>query len=103
MSTFDREMTGEAGGVPGMVVSVQTFGNRAGNFNPHCHCLVTDGVHLPGGTFLRSSFLPPVEIEELTRRDVLRAFLERELITESVAENMLSCPRGLVSGMKPGK
>jgi hypothetical protein len=49
-------------------------------------------VHLPDGTFVRSSFLPPVDIAELFRREVLRTFLERELITESVAENMLSWP-----------
>jgi len=38
------------------------------------------------------SFLPPVDIAELFRREVLRAFVERELITESVARNMLSWP-----------
>jgi len=89
---FYREMTGEYGDVPGMVVSVQTFGNRAGNFHPHIHCLATDGVFLSDGTFVRSSFLPPVDIAELFRREVLRAFVERGLITESVAENMLSWP-----------
>jgi len=89
---FYREMTGEPDGTPGIVVSIQTFGNRAGNYNPHLHCLVTDGVHLLDGTFVRSSFLPPVDIAELFRREVLRAFLERGLITESVACNMLSWP-----------
>jgi hypothetical protein len=92
IKTFYREMTGEPDGTPGMVVSVQTFGNRAGNYHPHIHCLATDGVHLSDDTFVRSSFLPPVDIAELFRREVLRAFLERELITESVAENMLSWP-----------
>jgi len=90
--TFYRHMTGEPDGVPGMVISVQTFGNRAGNYNPHCHCLITDGVYLPDGPFVRSSFIPPVDIAELFRREVLRVFVERELITESVARNMLSWP-----------
>jgi hypothetical protein len=92
IKTFYREMTGEPDGVPGLVVSIQTFGNRAGNYHPHIHCLATDGVFLTDGTFVRSSFLPPVDIAELFRREVLRTFLERELITESVAENMLSWP-----------
>jgi hypothetical protein len=92
IKTFYREMTGEPEGTPGMVVSVQTFGNRAANYNPHCHCLVTDGIYLTDGTFVRSSFIPPVDIAELLRREVLRVFLERELITESVAQNMLSWP-----------
>ena len=89
---FYREMTGEAEGTPGMVITIQTFGNRAGNFNPHCHCLITDGAYLPDGSFVRSSFLPPVDMAELFRREVLCAFLERGLITESVAQNMLPWP-----------
>jgi hypothetical protein len=89
---FYREMTGEPTGVPGIVVSIQTFGNRAANANPHCHCIVSDGVFLPDGTFVRASFLPPVDIEELFRRVVLREFVQRELITESVAVNMLTWP-----------
>jgi len=92
IKTFYREMTGESEGDPGMVVSVQTFGNRAANYHPHIHCLVSDGVYLSGGPFVRSSFLPPVDIAELFRREVLGGFVERELITESVARNMLSWP-----------
>jgi hypothetical protein len=33
---YYREMTGESNGAPGIVVSIQTFGNRAGNPNPLC-------------------------------------------------------------------
>ena len=40
IKTFYRAKTGEPDGTPGMVVSIQTFGNRAGNFHPHIHCLV---------------------------------------------------------------
>jgi hypothetical protein len=86
------EMTGEPRGVPGIVVSIQTFGNRAGNPNPHLHCLGTDGVFLPDGSFASASFLPPVDITELFRRTVLREFVKRELMSEEVAENMLSWP-----------
>jgi len=89
---FYREMTGETEGVPGMVVSVQTFGNRAANYNPHCHCLVTDGLYLSEGAFVRSSFIPPVDFAELFRRSVLSAFAREELLTESAVENMLSWP-----------
>ncbi len=85
-------MTGESEGVPGMVVSIQTFGNRAGNYNPHCHCLVSDGVFLTDGTFVRSSFLPPMDIAELLRRTVLGAFVEEGLLPESVVCNMLGWP-----------
>jgi hypothetical protein len=89
---FSREMTGEPRGVPAIVVSVQTFGNAAAPYHPHCHCLVANGVFMPDGSFVASSFLPPVDIAELFRRVVLRAFVEKELISESVAENMLAWP-----------
>jgi hypothetical protein len=92
IKVFYREMTGEPEGMPGIVVSIQTFGNRASNYNPHLHCISTNGILLPDGTFISTPFFPPVDIAELFRRLLLRAFLERELITESVAENMLSWP-----------
>jgi hypothetical protein len=85
-------MTGEPSGIPGIVVNIQTFGNRAANPNPHCHCIATNGVFLPDATFVSTPFLPPVDIAELFRRVTLRAFVERELISESVAENMLGWP-----------
>jgi hypothetical protein len=89
ITIFYREMTGEPRGVPGVVVSVQTFGNAAATYHPHCHCLVTNGVFLPDGTFVSTPLLPPVDIAELFRRLLLGAFVERELISETVAENML--------------
>jgi hypothetical protein len=92
IKTFYREMTGEPCGVPGIVVSIQTFGNRAANRNPHLHCLATDGVFLPDGTFVSPSFLPPVDITELFRQRVLREFVKRELLSEEAAQNMLSWP-----------
>jgi hypothetical protein len=89
---FYRELTGESTGVPGIVVCIQTFGNRAANPNVHLHCLATDGVFLPDGTFVSASLLPPVDITELFRRTVLREFVKRELLTEEAAETMLSWP-----------
>ena len=38
-SLCDQE---EREGVPGVVISIQTFGDLV-NFHPHLHCLVTDG------------------------------------------------------------
>jgi hypothetical protein len=89
---FYREMTGHPDAVPGIVLSIQTFGNRAANYHPHVHCLVTDGVFHPDGSFVSASFLPPVDISELFRRIVLNAFVERNLISQAQAENMLSWP-----------
>jgi hypothetical protein len=49
-------------------------------------------VFLPDGTVVSASFLPPVDIAELFRRTVLREFVKKELMSEEVAENMLSWP-----------
>jgi hypothetical protein len=92
LKVFYRKITGEARGVPGIVVCIQTFGNRAANAHVHLHCLVTDGVFLPDGSFVSASFLPPVDIEELFRRLLVREFVRRKLISEEAAENMLSWP-----------
>ena len=36
---------------PGMVAAPQTFGSQL-NFNPHLHCLISDGVFRKGGEFV---------------------------------------------------
>ena len=54
------------------------------------HGVVMDGVFLSDGKFVSSSFLPPVDVAELFRRSLLDTFVDEELITESVACNMLS-------------
>ena len=48
--------------VPGMVVSLQTYGDQTANWHPHCHSIVTDGVFLPDGFFQP---LPPPDPQQL--------------------------------------
>lgn len=45
---------------PGSVASIQTFGSYAANFNPHCHCLLTEGAFTPKRGFL------PLPVPQLT-------------------------------------
>jgi len=85
-------MLQEPRGTPGIVASIQTFGNQAANYHPHLHCLAADGLFASGGTFRFSSFISPVDISDLFRREVLEAFVEQELLPQEVAENMLSWP-----------
>ena len=89
---FYRHMLQEPRGTPGIVASIQTFGNQAANYHPHLHCLAADGLFASGGTFRFSSFISPVDISDLFRREVLEAFVEQELLPQEVAENMLSWP-----------
>jgi len=67
-------------------------GNQAANYNPHLHCLAADGLFLSDGSFSSTSSISPVDISELFRRVVIKAFVREELITQDVAENMLSWP-----------
>lgn len=48
--------------VPGMVASIQTFGDQGANWHPHLHAIVPDGVFLPDGTFWP---VPPPDPEPL--------------------------------------
>jgi hypothetical protein len=90
--SFYRHILQEPSGAPGIVASIQTFGNRSANYHPHIHCLAADGLFLSDGAFRSTSFLSLLDITELFRRTVLEAFVGQELITEEVAENMLAWP-----------
>jgi hypothetical protein len=89
---FYRHMLQEPRGRPGIVASIQTFGNQAANYHPHIHCLVADGLFLSDGSFRSASLIAPLDIAELFRREVLKAFVEQELIPQEVAETMLTWP-----------
>lgn len=57
--------------LPGMVISIQTFGYFA-NFHPHLHALVTNGVLTRDGRFLDLPRWTPRVVEELFWRVVLK-------------------------------
>jgi hypothetical protein len=35
-----------------MIASIQTYGDNILRFHPHLHCLVSDGLFQPDGSFL---------------------------------------------------
>jgi hypothetical protein len=83
-------------GVPGVVASIQTFGGQA-NWHPHVHALVTDGLVLPGGTFVPG----PVYDERLERlltetyrRLVLEALRREERISDTFLESLSTWRHG---------
>ena len=91
-----RAVLGRRDGVPGMVVAIQTFGNQA-QWNPHCHCLVSDGLFLPGGEFVPA---PPYDegmerlLTETFRQLVLDALVSEERLSEGFRERLLSFRHG---------
>jgi hypothetical protein len=75
--------------LPGMVVSIQTYGDLA-NWQPHLHALVSAGVFTREGAFTPLP-LPPVGLaEELFRRRVIRMLVRRGRLEEDAAAGLLS-------------
>jgi len=60
------------------------------NFHPHVHVLVTDGGFLPDGTFRPLAGFDSQHIERLFCAEVLRVLLAKELVTETIVDNLLS-------------
>ena len=65
-----QSVLGRRDALPGVVASIQTFGSF-GNWHPHVHALVTDGLIERGGGWVRLGLLDGRVIEERFRRLVL--------------------------------
>ncbi len=75
--------------VPGMVVSIQTYGDLA-NWQPHLHALVSAGVFGARGGFVPLPLPPAGVAEELFRRRVIRMLVRRGRLEEDTAAGLLS-------------
>jgi len=75
---------------PGCVVSLQTFGAYGGNWNPHAHALVSDGLFSPEGEFLPLPSLDTSAVMEVFRRLLLKRLHQAERLSESFMQNLLS-------------
>ena len=74
--------------LPGMVISIQTFGSFA-NWHPHLHALVTNGVMMRDGQFLELPQWTPQVVEELFRRLVLKRLVAAERLSEEFQQTLL--------------
>jgi hypothetical protein len=75
--------------VPGIVVAVQTFGDRI-NFHPHLHLLVTEGGMNRAGVFHRLPHLDDARLVEIFAREVLKLLVDKGLLSPEWAERILS-------------
>lgn len=75
---------------PGCVVSLQTFGGYAGNWNPHAHAIVSEGVFTPQGEFLRLPALDTAAVMQVFRRLLLQGLHRAERLSQSFMHNLLS-------------
>ena len=73
-----------------MISSIQTYGDDATRFHPHLHCLVADGLLLPGGALMCIPAPDPVQIMLLFRHRLLKYLLAEEMITQRLVDILLS-------------
>jgi len=73
----------------GMVIAHQTFGDMM-RFNPHYHAIILEGGFDNEGTFVSIPFAGLHKMTQYFRRKVIWLFVERELINEEFARNLLS-------------
>lgn len=90
LQQFLQEAYPERQAVPGMIVSIQTYGADLVRFHPHLHCLVSDALFLSDGSFLPAPAPDPEALMRAFRHRLLKALLAREIITEQMVELLLS-------------
>jgi hypothetical protein len=87
-----REFYREAAGrqlLTGMVIAHQTFGDVL-RWNPHFHAIVLEGGFDEEGTFFYIPFSGLQSMVEVFRRRVIKLLVQRELLNEDFARNLLS-------------
>ena len=66
--------------LPGMIASLQSYGDDPTRFHPQLHSLVTDGLVSADGSLVPIPCPDPVRIMELFRHKLVKALLAREKI-----------------------
>jgi len=74
---------------PGVIASIQTFGDRI-NLHPHLHFLVTEGGVDEAGLFHKIPRIDDSRLAELFAREVLAMLVGKELLSPEWAKRILS-------------
>jgi hypothetical protein len=83
-----QEAAGDRRSVPGMVASLQSYGDDPTRFHPHLHSLVTDGLVSRDGSFVPIPCPDPVSLMQRFRHKLVKALLAREKISPRLVEIM---------------
>jgi hypothetical protein len=73
----------------GIIAAHQTFGDQL-RWNPHFHCLVLEGGFDEEGAFVSIPFSGLQAMTEVFRRRVIWLLVQKELLSEDFARNLLS-------------
>ena len=88
LTVYFEALTGEEL-VSGIIVAVQTFGDRI-NFHPHLHLLLTEGGVDRAGIFHRLPRLDDARLAEIFGREILAFLVSKGLLSPEWAERILS-------------
>jgi hypothetical protein len=85
---LSQDSAQEPRSLPGMIASLQSYGDHPTRFHPHLHSLVTDGLVSPQGSFVPVPCPDPIRIMERFRHKLVKALLAREKISPRLVEIM---------------
>jgi len=89
LTKYFKLILGKKTGIPGVVVSIQTFGDYA-RWHPHLHALVADGLFLESGHFLVMPKVGLRPLRELFRAHVLKMLKKEGLIDDAFIKMLMS-------------
>ena len=87
---FFRTTIGLADGVPGVVMTIHTFGDYMEKFHPHLHDMVSDGLFRKSGTFYVMPKVDLEPLEEIFRAKVLKMLKAEGKIGDALINNLMS-------------
>lgn len=90
LAEFFRAATEHQDAVPGVIISIQTYGRDPFPFHPHLHCLVSDGCFSRNGQFHPIPWVDTEKLMQLFRHKLFQELLARDLITSTTVDLLLS-------------
>ena len=83
-----QDAAGDRRSVPGMIASLQSYGDDPSRFHPHLHCLVSEGLVSREGSLVPVPPPEPARLVERFRDKLVTALLGREKISPRLVEIM---------------
>jgi len=86
---FLRNTIGLTDGVPGVVMSIHSFGDYPDKFHPHIHAIVSDGLFARTGTFYVMPGVDLKPLEEIFRGSVFKMLKEEGKIGDDLINRLM--------------
>ena len=87
---FLRTTIGLTDGIPGVVMTIHTFGDYMEKFHPHLHAMVSDGLFRKSGVFYVMPKVDLEPLEEIFRAKVLKMLKAEGKICDALINNLMS-------------